>query len=217
MKIPAITMDFFFSWIWQMMLNPCIPTRSMRKQNMKNLVRDWLERLSISPFFLPNLARVWNLLIWTEIYLYLVMVSFPTNSTEALLFPCEEVVGADGMGMEWALLSHKMRKSLELVPDVWCPRRDRGLFFVSKSDPDAFTLLGWLFRVCHVHKSPALGDLGVFKENPMEQLASTLLKDTLWRASSLGKLWRVCSAEQLPVIWLMVDLVLLPYASWNAF
>lgn len=50
--------------------------------------------------------------------LYLVMVSFPTNSTEALLFPCEEVVGADGMGMEWALLSHKMRKSLELVPDV---------------------------------------------------------------------------------------------------
>lgn len=68
--------------------------------------------------------------------------------------------------MEWALLSRKMRKLLELVPDVQCPMRDRGLLFISASDPDAFTLLGWLFRVCHVHKSPALGDLVSLRKIP---------------------------------------------------
>lgn len=76
--------------------------------------------------------------------------------------------------MEWALLSHRMWKLLELVPGVQCPTRDHGLLFISTSDPDAFTLL----RVCHVHKSPALGNLVLLRKNPVEQLASTLLKDT---------------------------------------
>lgn len=57
MKIPAMMMDFFFSWISQMILNPCISTRSMRKQDMRNLVRHWLARLNISPFFPQTLQE----------------------------------------------------------------------------------------------------------------------------------------------------------------
>lgn len=42
--------------------------------------------------------------------------------------------------VEWALLTNKMRKLLELVPGIQCPMCDCGLFFISTSDPDAFKL-----------------------------------------------------------------------------
>lgn len=165
MKISAMMMGFCLSWIWQMMLDPCISTRSVRKQNMKDLVRDWLARLSISPFS-PKPCKSLELTHVDREMLNLlssdgILPHKLYRGSALFLWSC-----GSRLMMEWALLSRKMRKLLELVPDVQCPMCDRGLLFISTSDPDAFTLLGWLFRVCHVHKSPALGDLVSLRKIP---------------------------------------------------
>lgn len=131
-------MDFFFCWIQQMMLNPCISMRSMTKQDMMILVRYWLARLIISPFFpqtLQEYARasdreMLNLLSSDGILPYKLY-----KGSALFLWNC-----GSRLMVEWALLTCKMRKLLELVPGIQRPMHDCGLFFISTCDPDAFTL-----------------------------------------------------------------------------